>query len=150
MLVKLNNGVPAEWPVAEAHIQFTNPNTSFAFPLTQETLDAFGYGEFKHSDPATYDAEFQEPKELPPVLQDGKWVQQWEIVEKYTAAEKADLIAKRDAARAEAKANEYKFLRASAYPAIGDQLDALFHAGVFPADMAALIQAVKDKYPKGQ
>ena len=34
------------------------------------------------------------------------------------------------------------------YPTIGDQLDALFHAGVFPADMAAKIQAVKDKYPK--
>jgi hypothetical protein len=34
------------------------------------------------------------------------------------------------------------------YPAIGDQLDALFHAGVFPAEMAAEIQAVKDKYPK--
>lgn len=35
------------------------------------------------------------------------------------------------------------------YPSIGDQLDALFHAGVFPDDMAAQIQAVKDKYPKG-
>ena len=35
------------------------------------------------------------------------------------------------------------------YPSIGDQLDALFHAGVFPAEMAAQIQAVKDKYPKG-
>ena len=35
------------------------------------------------------------------------------------------------------------------YPNIGDQLDALFHAGVFPEDMAAQIQAVKDKYPKG-
>jgi hypothetical protein len=34
------------------------------------------------------------------------------------------------------------------YPSIGDQLDALFHAGMFPADMAAKIQAVKDKYPK--
>ena len=43
----------------------------------------------------------------------------------------------------------YKELRAAEYPAIGDQLDALFHAGVFPADMAALLQAVKDKYPKG-
>ena len=38
--------------------------------------------------------------------------------------------------------------RSSEYPSIGDQLDALFHAGVFPADMAAKIQAVKDKYPK--
>lgn len=43
----------------------------------------------------------------------------------------------------------YAEKRRGEYPAIGDQLDALFHAGVFPADMAAMIQAVKDKYPKG-
>jgi len=39
-------------------------------------------------------------------------------------------------------------LRAANYPSIGDQLDALFHAGVFPSYMASKIQAVKDKYPK--
>jgi hypothetical protein len=44
--------------------------------------------------------------------------------------------------------NAYKQQRKTEYPAIGDQLDALFHAGVFPADMAAQIQAIKDKYPK--
>ena len=38
--------------------------------------------------------------------------------------------------------------RAKDYPSIGDQLDALFHAGVFPPDMAAIIQAVKDAHPK--
>jgi len=43
----------------------------------------------------------------------------------------------------------YKHQRVSEYPPIGDQLDALFHAGVFPDDMAAKIQAVKNKYPKG-
>jgi hypothetical protein len=42
----------------------------------------------------------------------------------------------------------YAELRASEYPAIGDQLDALYHAGVFPEDMAAQIQAVKERYPK--
>jgi len=42
----------------------------------------------------------------------------------------------------------YKTLRASSYPPIGDQLDALFHAGVFPQKMADKIQAVKDAYPK--
>lgn len=46
--------------------------------------------------------------------------------------------------------NAYKAKRAFEYPPIGDQLDALFHAGVFPPEMAALIQAVKDKYPKEQ
>ena len=45
--------------------------------------------------------------------------------------------------------NQYQYDRREEYPSIGDQLDALFHAGVFPADMAATIQAVKDKYPKG-
>ena len=51
--------------------------------------------------------------------------------------------------QAEYDAQQYARDRATEYPSIGDQLDALFHAGVFPAEMAATIQAVKDKYPKG-
>jgi uncharacterized protein YutE (UPF0331/DUF86 family) len=39
--------------------------------------------------------------------------------------------------------------RQAEYPPIGDQLDALYKAGVFPAELAAQIKAVKDKYPKG-
>ena len=42
----------------------------------------------------------------------------------------------------------YDEMRRRSYPSIGDQLDALFHAGVFPDDMAATIQAVKDANPK--
>ena len=42
----------------------------------------------------------------------------------------------------------YAEKRKAEYPAIGDQLDVLYHAGVFPADMAARIKAIKDKYPK--
>ena len=49
--------------------------------------------------------------------------------------------------QAEYDAQEYARNRQAEYPPIGDQLDALFHAGVFPADMAAQLQAVKDKYP---
>ena len=49
----------------------------------------------------------------------------------------------------EAQRTKYQRDRAAEYPPIGDQLDALFKAGVFPADMAAVLQAVKDKYPKG-
>ena len=50
--------------------------------------------------------------------------------------------------QAEYDAKQYARSRASEYPAIGDQLDALYHAGVFPEDMAAQIQAVKERYPK--
>jgi hypothetical protein len=53
-----------------------------------------------------------------------------------------------DAVNAWVDPNAYKSKRQIEYPSIGDQLDALFHANVFPAEMAALIQAVKDKYPK--
>lgn len=148
MLVKLENGIPTQWPVAEAHVQATNPQTSFSFPLTDAVLEQFGYGTFVHSDPATYDVELQEPKEIAPILQDGKWVQQWEIVEKFTAEEKATYLAEKAARLAEAAANKYKLLRIAEYPSVGDQLDALFHAGLFPTDLAAKIQAVKDKYPK--
>jgi hypothetical protein len=48
----------------------------------------------------------------------------------------------------EHKQKEYQRQRAPEYPSIGDQLDALFHAGVFPSEMAAQIQAIKDRYPK--
>ena len=42
----------------------------------------------------------------------------------------------------------YRLLREPEYPPIGDQLDALFHAGVFPPEMEAQIAAVKEQYPK--
>lgn len=50
--------------------------------------------------------------------------------------------------RAEYERTEYQRRRAPEYPSIADQLDALFHAGVFPPEMAEQIRAVKDKYPK--
>ena len=66
-----------------------------------------------------------------------------------TQPTEAEIAAEVARLQAEYDAKAYARSRAAEYPAIGDQLDALFHAGVFPADMAAAIQAVKDKYPKG-
>lgn len=43
--------------------------------------------------------------------------------------------------------NMYQRNRAREYPSVQEQLDALYHAGVFPAPMAARIKAVKEKYP---
>jgi regulatory protein YycI of two-component signal transduction system YycFG len=50
--------------------------------------------------------------------------------------------------QAEYDVQEYTIYRQAEYPPIGDQLDALYHAGVFPANMAARIKETKDKYPK--
>jgi len=68
---------------------------------------------------------------------------------KQTQPTDAEIQAEITRLEAEYDAKAYARSRAAEYPAIGDQLDALFHAGVFPAEMAAQIQAIKDKYPKG-
>lgn len=68
----------------------------------------------------------------------------------FTDQELADIAAERMSVEHQNwVATQYQRDRAAEYPAIGDQLDALFHAGIFPAEMAATIQAVKNKYPKG-
>ena len=50
--------------------------------------------------------------------------------------------------RAEYDAQEYARARQPLYPAIGDQLDDLYHAGVFSAEMTATLKKVKDDNPK--
>ena len=54
------------------------------------------------------------------------------------------------AAEALVAADAYKEQRASEYPPIGDQLDALWKGGDEAAAMLAKVQAVKAKYPKEQ
>lgn len=43
--------------------------------------------------------------------------------------------------------NQYKIQRANEYPSFADQFDLLYHGGY--EEWKAVIQAVKDKYPKG-
>lgn len=45
--------------------------------------------------------------------------------------------------------NAYIAKRATEYPPIGDQLDALWKGGEAAAEMLAKVQAVKSKFPKG-
>ena len=61
--------------------------------------------------------------------------------------EEANAIASNNRA-AEFAALDYAEKRRLNYPNIGDQLDALYHAGVFPTEMAEKIRAVKNAYPK--
>ena len=50
--------------------------------------------------------------------------------------------------QADFDAKQYQRDRKGQYPPVGDQLDALFHAGVFPEEMAEKLQAVKAAHPK--
>ena len=59
------------------------------------------------------------------------------------------LKTKMDELQADFDAKQYQRNREDQYPPMGDQLDALYHAGVFPDEMAAKLKAVKDANPKG-
>ena len=61
-----------------------------------------------------------------------------------------EIDAKIEELKAEWKAEEWKRKRQSNYPDIGDQLDALYHSGLFPKEMADKLKAVKEKYPKSE
>jgi hypothetical protein len=64
-----------------------------------------------------------------------------------TAEQMTAITAKATELEAEWDANEYARNRASAYPAIPDQLDEIFHNGI--DSWKAVIKVTKDKYPKG-
>jgi hypothetical protein len=149
MLVKIENGIPVQWPVSEAHVQATNPRTSFAMPIDEATLYQFGYATLHFSDPATYDAEWQEVVEIPPEQVDGKWTQQWDIIEKYTAEDRAIKEAEKAAQQAELAATQYQRQRAAEYPPMTDYIDGIVKGD--QAQVQAYIDAclaVKAKYPK--
>ena len=61
----------------------------------------------------------------------------------------SEVLTKKDSLESEFSAQEYARNRAAEYPDIGDQLDDLYHAGVFSADMIAKLKKVKDDNPKG-
>lgn len=77
---------------------------------------------------------------------DGQKIEHWGIDSPIPTNE--DIEAAQQASQKKWEAEEYKILRQKEYPSVGAQLDALYHAGVFPDDMAARIAAVKAKYPK--
>jgi len=60
-----------------------------------------------------------------------------------------DILAKQKELKTAFDAKEYQRKRVNEYPPIGDQLDALYHGGVFPKEMTDILKAIKDKYPKG-
>ena len=65
-----------------------------------------------------------------------------------TPPTEAKINAKLAKMQAEYDAQKYARARHPLYPAIGDQLDDLYHAGVFSADMTAKLKKVKDDNPK--
>ena len=70
----------------------------------------------------------------------------WDAAGQTVVLDEAKIAAEITKLHAAHAASQYR--RDRIYPSIGDQLDALFHAGVFPPEMAAQLQAAKDAHSK--
>jgi hypothetical protein len=111
MFVKLENGVPVEWPVTRSRIKHENPSVGFPLDMSNVNVRDYGFAPYKLSDPAEYDVQWQRAEELPPVEVDGVFVQQWRIVELYSAEEKAEMILQQEAAQLESAKASVRSLR---------------------------------------
>ena len=76
----------------------------------------------------------------------GVYIKEWNSASPQPSV--ADIEAADTIWQTEYDSQEYARDRAPEYPSTGDQLDDLFHKGAFSTEMAATLQAVKDKYPK--
>jgi hypothetical protein len=71
-----------------------------------------------------------------------------EWLENYPPPTKEEIEAEITRLQSEYDSVKYKLERKQEYPPIGDQLDALWKGGDAAAEMLAMVQAVKAKYPK--
>ena len=99
MLVKLENGVPVEWPVTHSRIKHENPNVSFPRDVTKIDVAAYGYASFEYADFPEYDPEYQNCEEITPVIGGDTYVQTWQVSDKYTPAERTAYNTQKEADR---------------------------------------------------
>jgi len=113
MLVKLENGVPVEWPVTHSRIKHENPNVSFPRDVTKIDVAAYGYASFDAADFPEYDTEYQNCEEITPVISGGTYVQTWQVSDKYTPAERTAYDAQKETARVAALPDMHRSKRDS-------------------------------------
>jgi len=141
-LVKLENGVPSQWPVGIGMLKNENPTVSFPKKLTDNILNHYGYAKFEYTNKPEYNEVTQEVQEVTPTQEGNVYKQQWNVVEKYnTKAEKdAALKAYQDTEDAKAalgvRSKRDGLLHATDYLALSDN--------TMTSEMAAYRKALRD------
>lgn len=101
MYAKIENNIAVEWPVYDFQIRGAFPNVSFPMRVTAEDFAVYGFEPYAESAKPEFDALVQDVQESAPVKQGSTWVQQWQVVEKYSAEEKAKVLAEAEAQKLE-------------------------------------------------
>jgi hypothetical protein len=93
MFIKIINGKPQKYSFVD--LRKDNPHTVFPFPdgIDSESLIVFDCFLFIEKQPPQYDMVNQKLLEGEPILEDGKYIQNW-VIEELTEQEKNDMIRK--------------------------------------------------------
>ena len=99
MFVQLDSqGSPQEWPLTDMAAIALHKDTSFPLPLSPDGHPELGLYKLKETIvPET--TRYQAVEEVMPVLVDGQWTQQWNIIEFSEEEKKATTAAKSRTAR---------------------------------------------------
>lgn len=93
MYAKIQNNTPIEWPVHDFQIRSSLPEVSLPAQITAEIVALFNFEPYMEADKPEFHSLVQSVQETAPIKQDGVWVQQWTVGEKYSAEEKEQILA---------------------------------------------------------
>ena len=111
MLVKLDDGVPSEWPVNESRVKHENPNISFPRDFNNVDVAAYGFAPFEYADSPAFDQEYQTCEETTPVLREGTYVHTWQVSDKYTSEERTTYDAQKESLRVKILPDTHRYQR---------------------------------------
>lgn len=113
MYAKIQNNAPVEWPVHEFQIRSAMTNVSFPMRVTAEDVVAYGFEPYAEAPKPDFNPLVQDVQEATPIKQNGTWTQQWSVTEKYSAEEKATVLAEAETQKQQAQAAQVRAERNS-------------------------------------
>lgn len=96
LYVRIENGLPVEWPVQDFQIKSRLKNVSFPRRSGLDAFAPYGYEAFSAVKQPEFDSRLDQVLEATPVKIEGAWVQQWSVqslfeTEEQRAAKKAEI-----------------------------------------------------------
>ena len=91
--VRLENSTPVEWPIYDFQIRGSMKNVSLPTPLLPSHVLDYGFEQYTTTEKPEFNALIQTIEERTPVKKDSVWEQQWVIVEKYSQADRDQILA---------------------------------------------------------
>lgn len=77
----IENNLITKYPIGSVEIRRKFPNTSFTLPLEGQDLSEFGVVKVNSTAQPPFECETQKLQEGTPVLEEGAWIQKWNIIQ---------------------------------------------------------------------